>query len=446
MAIRGDIEEVKGNDTIVNVDPALAKKLAEFQDMKLGVIIHWGLYAEAGIVESWQLSAEDEWARKKPWREDLETLRTDYWNLNRSFNPTQFDPEDWAEKCREAGFKYLLFTTKHHDGFNLYDTKLSDYKITDQTSPFHKHPKSNLLKEVFEAFRKEELTVGAYYSKADWHSPYYWVPGETQAGRYPSYVPAENPEMWEQFVQFVHGQLAEIMTDYGEIDILWLDAGWVSPQTGEDLRMAEIAANLREKQPNLIIVDRTVGGEFENYVTPERSVPVIPPQQVWESNIPLAKNWGYVPNDTYKSLKEILHTLVQVVAKGGNLILGVGPKPDGTLPVEAEEIMTGMGQWLAKAGAGIYGTQPVKTIYNETDRWYLTEKGNERFAFFLITEKDQSPQELVLSDLGLTDEEVREMTALATGDSLKKIKEGHWALPKTDEQDVYSIKIELERG
>lgn len=446
MAIRGDIEEVKGNDTIVTLEPALAKKLAEFQDMKLGVIIHWGLYAEAGIAESWQLSAEDEWARKTPWREDLATLRTDYWNLNQSFNPRQFDPEDWAKKCRAAGFKYLLFTTKHHDGFNLYDTKLSDYKITDQTSPFHKHPKSNLLKEVFEAFRKEELTVGAYYSKADWHSPYYWVPGETPSGRYPSYIPVENPEMWERFVQFVHGQLAEIMTDYGEIDILWLDAGWVSSQTGEDLRMAEIAANLREKQPNLIIVDRTVGGEFENYVTPERSVPVTPPQQVWESNIPLAKNWGYVPNDTYKSLKEILHTLVQVVAKGGNLILGVGPKPDGTLPVEAEGIMTGMGQWLAKAGIGIYGTQPVKTIYSETDQWYLTEKGNEQFAFFLIAENDSPPQELVLSDLGLTDEQVSEMTALATGDSLKKIKEGHWKLPKTDEQDVYSLKIELERG
>ncbi|KAF1298644.1 alpha-L-fucosidase [Enterococcus sp. JM4C] len=441
MAIRGDIEEVKGteDDPSIGMTEGLLAKLENFQDMKLGVIFHWGLYAEAGIVESWQLSEEDEWARKDPWRQDLETLRKDYWDLSYSFNPTQFNPQDWAEKCRAAGFKYMLFTTKHHDGFNMYDTKLSDYKITSEKYPFHSNPKSDVLKELFNAFRGQGMTVGAYYSKADWHSPYYWVPGQSPVGRYTSYSVAEDPIMWNRFVSFVHGQLTEIMSNYGAVDILWLDAGWVGPQTGENLQMAQLAAKLRQLQKDLIIVDRTIGGPYENYVTPERAVPDIPPKKVWESNIPLANNWGYVPNDHYKSLKEIIHLLVNVVTKGGNLILGVGPKPDGTLPEEAEKLLVGLGEWLDSFGEGIYGTRAVGT--QSDSKWKLTQKGQKLFAFYLIEEGEQTVS-LDINSLGIELESVTRVSVLSTNEELFVQSSGEYLVPLGKEQLAIGVCIE----
>lgn len=442
MAIRGDIEETKWQEEeMTELSAGLKQKLATFQDMKLGVIMHWGLYAEAGIVESWQLSEEDTWARKEPWREDLSTLREDYWGLSQQFNPVKFDPADWAKKCRAAGFKYLLFTTKHHDGFNLYDTALSDYKITAPELPFASNPQSDILKAIFDAFRSEDMTVGAYYSKADWHSPYYWVPGQHAVGRQASYEVSQDPEMWERFVQFVHGQLHEIMSDYGKIDILWLDAGWVGPDSGEDLRMGEIAENLRLLQKDLIMVDRTIGGAYENYVTPERAVPDIPPNKVWESNIPLANNWGYVPDDTYKSLKQIIHLLVQVVAKGGNLILGVGPKPDGSLPLEAEKLMAGLGQWLSLNGEGIYGTRMVSS--DNVSNWLLTQKADAIYAFALLEDQDY-PLVIDLRELGIDLAQVRQVDLLATGVSLLQQKDQPvYLIPAGVEQDALGIRIKL---
>lgn len=443
MTIRGDIETNKGfdEDTTIGITEGLRKKLEAFQDMKLGVIFHWGLYAEAGIVESWQLSAEDDWARKKPWRKDLNTLRKDYWNLSYSFNPVKFQPDDWAKKCKDAGFKYMLFTTKHHDGFSMYDTQLSDYKITSKRFPFHENSKSDVLKETFEAFRKEGMAVGAYYSKADWHSPYYWVPGQVPVGRYTSYDPQEDPIMWQRFVHFVHGQLTEIMSNYGEVDILWLDAGWVGPQTGEDLKMAELAEKLRRLQKDLIMVDRTIGGAYENYVTPERAVPETPPKKVWESNIPLANNWGYVPNDHYKSLKEIIHLLVNVVTKGGNLILGVGPKPDGTLPAEAESLLSGLGSWLDSYGEGIYGTRPIINAVNK--KWKLTKKDQTVFAYHLL-EEDTSSIFLDVTTLGLNMDRIEEISVLSCQDTLTSFENDLYKI-ETTEKDAIGIRINLAK-
>ncbi|MGM0124095.1 alpha-L-fucosidase [Enterococcus sp. AZ194] len=440
MTLRGDIEEIKqvDDDPTLGMTEGLLEKLEAFQDMKLGVIFHWGLYAQAGIVESWQLSKEDEWARKDPWREDLDTLRRDYWKLSESFNPVKFDPEDWAKKCRAAGFKYMLFTTKHHDGFTMYDTKLSDYKITSEQFPFHTNKKSDVLKEAFDAFRNEGMTVGAYYSKADWHSPYYWVPNQSPIGRYASYSVEEDPAMWQRFVEFVHGQLAEIMTNYGAVDILWLDAGWVGPETGEDLQMAELSKKLRLLQNNLIMVDRTIGGAYENYVTPERAVPDIPPKKVWESNIPLANNWGYVPNDHYKSLKEIIHLLINVVTKGGNLILGVGPKPDGTLPKEAEELLSGLGQWLDTYGQGIYGTRAVRTTQNQ--EWRLTQKDQNIYAYYLL-EDDVEVATLDLSDLGIDEKTVECVSLLSTGEKLNAQKPHLYLVKVGDEKNALGVCI-----
>lgn len=356
----------------------IREKLEWFQDQKLGVIFHWGLYSVAGIVESWQLSEEDDWARKKPWRNDVQELREDYWGLNHSFNPYNFNPDTWAEECKEAGFRYMIFTTKHHDGFNMYDTKYSDYKITSSPSPFANHPKSDIFDEVATAFRNQGLNVGAYYSKPDWHSPLYWVPGEHAKGRQASYSPVDNPEMWQSYNEFVTNQLTEISKNYGDIDILWLDGGWVNARD-EQLDMEGIAKNVRANQPDMLIVDRMIGGKYEDYVTPERKIPEIPPTKVWESNIPLAKNWGFCPNDLYKPFEEILDNLVQVVCLGGNLILGVGPKPDGTLPNEALAILRPLGEWLDNFGEAIYETRSITDL--KIPGWTFTKKDNSVYAF-----------------------------------------------------------------
>lgn len=379
--LRQDIEEnsLADLEEYGPLSPEIQEKLAWFQDQKVGVIFHWGLYAVAGIVESWQLSEEDSWARKRPWRDDLDQLRHDYWQLNQQFNPTKFDPQDWAEKSQAAGFRYMIFTTKHHDGFNMYDTAFSDYKVTGVDTPFHSNPHGDIFSEVSQAFRKEGLGVGAYYSKPDWHCEYYWVPKERPVGRYASYDPLEFPERWEKYNQFVENQLIELTHNYGKIDILWLDGGWVNSQNNEFLRMDEIVPKLRAEEPDLLIVDRTIGGDYENYVTPERKIPQIPPKKAWESNIPLAKNWGYVPNDQYKSFDEILHSLVQIVALGGNVIYGVGPKPDGTLPKEAEALMAELGGWLKTYGEGIYASRPHQVVTEAG--WYFTQGKTGIYGF-----------------------------------------------------------------
>lgn len=381
---------------------AIKNKLAWFQDQKLGVIFHWGLYSQAGIVESWQLSKEDDWARKHgAWRSDLATLRRDYWNLERQFNPVNFNPESWAKAAKNAGFKYMIFTTKHHDGFNMYDTKYSNYKITDVNCAFHTSAHADVLKDINNAFRQEGIATGAYYSKADWHSSAYWEPNSDPKGRYASYDPQEKPQLWHQFQTYVENQLVEICQNYGPIDILWLDAGWVNSMHHENLPMAEIAHKIWKIKPDTLIVDRTIGGLYENYVTPERKIPAIPPKKVWESNITLAKNWGYVPNDQYKSFPEILSNIVAIITLGGNVILGVGPKPDGTLPQQALTLMAQLGDWLKIFGDAVYGTRGCPEAVSKNLR--LTKKAKTYYLFFA---KDESGQAKKIGALPLKNSKV----------------------------------------
>ncbi|WP_269924039.1 alpha-L-fucosidase [Enterococcus innesii] len=386
MKIREDIVEnkVSEDESYGVLSPIIKEKIEWFKNQKLGVIFHWGLYAEAGIVESWQLSKEDNWARRKgAWRENLEDLRRDYWSLIQTFNPQKFDPKSWAILSKQAGFKYMLFTSKHHDGFAMYDTKYSSYKITSQQAKFHTNSKADILAHVNEAFREEGLSVGTYYSKPDWHCPYYWEPNSDPIGRYASYDPLKKPKTWQQFNKFVDDQLTEIVTNYGPIDILWLDGGWVNRDNNEILDMPTIVNHIRNVQSDVLIVDRTIGGPYEDYVTPERKVPKNIPRKAWETNIPLAKNWGYVPNDVYKTFEEIIDTFIEVVALGGNLILGVGPKPDGTLPEEAVELMSKLGEWIAMYGDGIFDTRPVENW--NIKNCFLTAKDNKLFIFYKNT-------------------------------------------------------------
>jgi len=293
--------------------------------------------------------------------------------------------------------KYFVFTTKHHDGFSMFDTKYTDFKATSPESPFHQDPNAIATKALFDAFRDEGFMIGAYFSKADWHSPYYWSPDAPARTRNPNYDTLAEPEKWGKFVEFVHNQVEELMTGYGDIDILWLDAGQVRPPK-QDIDMDRLVRMARSHQPELIVVDRAVGGRHENYLTPEKKIPDTPPDYPWETCMTMGDQWSYKPDDDYKSTRELVHMLVNIVSKGGNLLLNVGPGPDGRLPEEAVTRMEEIGEWLDLNGEAVYGTRPISP-YREGQAC-LTRKGDTVYAICLAEDgQDGPPAEILLSSV-----------------------------------------------
>lgn len=343
-------------------DTRVLEKLEWFRDQKLALMMHWGPYSQLGVVESWALSdADAEWSRDKiDWEATGEEFKQQYFGLNKTFNPIRFEPEKWADLAKEAGIRYFIFTTKHHDGFCMWDSKYSDYKITSPDCPFHTHKYADICAHLFESFRKRGIGIAAYFSKADWHVDSYWK-DDSGRGKYksrgPSYVPAENPEEWQRFVDFTQNQIKELASDYGHLDIMWFDAGWVCEANGQDIRLGEVIEEIRRFQPGMLCADRTVGGLYENYVTPEQCVPDDPLMIPWESNITLGTSFSFKYEDTYKTPREVINLLVDIVAKGGNLALNVGPQPDGRLPEGAVAALKGIGAWLKEYGGAIYETR-----------------------------------------------------------------------------------------
>ena len=380
-------------------DTLVREKLAQWQDSKFGLLMHWGTYSQWGIVESWSICPEDEgWeVRRGPYSANYHDYVKAYENLQTTFNPVKFDPAKWAAAAKDAGMKYVVFTTKHHDGFCMFDTKQTDYKITSSKSPFASNPRSNVAKEVFDAFRKENFMIGAYFSKPDWHNENYWWPYFPPKDRNVNYDPAKHPEHWKAYKDFTYNQIEELMTGYGKMDLLWLDGGWVRPLStvdpavdwqksipyDQDIDMARIAGMARSHQPGLIVVDRSVGGEYENYTTPEQQVPAHPKEDPWESCLTMGDSWSYVPNDHYKSATELIHLLVKIVSRGGNFLLNVGPSPEGDWDDTAYSRLKEMGAWLKVNGEGIYNSKPVRPW--SSGNVYLTQSkdGASVYAFYL---------------------------------------------------------------
>ncbi len=384
-------------------EPWLKERLEWFQDLKFGFMMHFGAYSQWGCIESWPLVEEDKWARPDDlpaWVQrgkDLKKFQQDYWALPKTFNPVHFDPDAWARTAKAAGMKYVVFTTKHHDGFCMFDTHLTDYRITAPDVPFHSNARANVVREVFQAFRKQKFGIGAYFSKADWHCPDYWDPSLPAHTRNPNYDPHAQPDKWRRFVQFTYGQVEELMTGYGHIDILWLDAGQVRPPD-QDIQMDQLAAMARRHQPELIIVDRTVGGRYENYRTPEQEVPDKPLPYVWESCLTMGTSWSFKPNDNYKSTRQLIGLLVDIVSKGGNLLLNVGPQPDGRLPEQAVVRMNEIGAWLKVNGEAVYGTRPIAPY--KDGNVAFTRKGKTVYAIYLTRNgEEQLPEQLKLGVL-----------------------------------------------
>ena len=419
IVIEGVHNYSSAKEYVKPADSKVLQQLEWFQDQKLALMIHWGPYSQLGLVESWALSDQDsDWSRDGvDWDIDGETFKKQYFALNKTFNPVRFEPEKWAAAAKDAGFKYLVFTTKHHDGFCMWDSKYSDYKITAEDCPFHTHKYSDICANLFESFRKKGLGIAAYFSKADWHIPSYWnsnLERGTFTWRGPSYDPVKKPELWEEFVQFTQNQIMELATNYGKLDILWFDAGWVCKESKQDIRLGEVVDRIREFQPWILSADRTVGGPYENYVTPEQCVPEEPLGIPWESCITMGTSFSFKYEDTYKSPRELLNLLVDIIAKGGNLALNVGPQPDGRLPEGALAAMKGMGEWLRTYGDAIYGTR-VCAPYKK-DGIAFTKRENNVYAFKMYaSEEEKVQEELVIPYEG----DVKEVRLLGTNDKVE---------------------------
>ena len=384
-------------------DPQVARKLDQWQDWKFGFMMHWGAYSQWGVIESWSICSEDIAICKRPAGISYTDYKAKYEDLPKTFNPIGFDPEVWATIAKNAGMRYMVFTTKHHDGFCMFNTQQTDYRITAPDVPFHTNPRANVAKEVFAAFRKEDFGIGVYFSKPDWHNNDYWAPEWATPNRDVNYDTRRYPERWQNFVGYAHRQVHELTSEYGSVDILWLDGGWVSPYYNPDaiiggrevpwpqnIDMPGMAAIARKNQPGLIVVDRTEGGAYENYRTPEQTVPKEPLPYPWETCMTLGDSWSYKPDDNYKSAREIIHLLTDIVAKGGNLLLNVGPDGVGELPSEAVLRMTEIGNWMQVNGEAIYATRPVAP-YRDGNTCFTRLKDGTVYATYLLKEGEAVP-------------------------------------------------------
>jgi alpha-L-fucosidase len=295
------------------------------------------------------------------------------------------------------------------------------------------------------------MWVGPYFSKPDWHSEYYWWPYFATPDRHVNYSIKKYPERWEKFIEFTHGQIMELMSDYGPVDILWLDGGWVRPMSDEeilrrkmspdykfttlqnqDIRMDELVAKAREKQPGLIVVDRAVPGKNQNYLTPENRVPKTSLPYPWESCIIAGGGWSWVPNARYMSGRQAIHMLVDIVAKGGNLLFNIAPGPQGQWHDEAYTLLEEMGEWIRINGAAIYKTRAIAPF--KEGNICLTKNRDGSVNAIYLANKDQSEMPAYLSMNGLAPAKGAEITLLGTNTKLNWEPSGSGFVAKIPEK------------
>ena len=300
-----------------------------FADAKLGIFIHWGIYAVNGIDESWAFYNEL-------------ISYDDYMKQLNGFTASAYDPEAWVSLIKGSGARYAVITSKHHDGVALWDTRMSRLNMVDSTPAGR-----DLLKPFVKSLRHSGLKVGLYYSLLDWSHPDY--PNMTKnIKRY-----TDDPERWERFMQFNLGQMTELQKEFRP-DLWWFDGDW--EQNAERWHAEEVRKTILERNPEAIINSRLAG--YGDYGTPEQGLPTHRPRdRYWELCMTINDSWGYQGNDTnYKSPSQVIRIFAECIGMGGNLLLDIGPKADGTIPPLQAEVLKELGRWTSKHSQAIYGT------------------------------------------------------------------------------------------
>jgi alpha-L-fucosidase len=384
-----------------------------FLDDRFGMFIHWGLYA---------IPARGEWVRS------VEKISTEeYQQYFDEFDPINYNPSEWAKLAKAAGMKYAVMTAKHHDGFCLFDSKLTDYKATNTKAG------RDLVREYLEAFRAEGLKVGLYYSIIDWHHD-----------DYPAFSDANHPmrgnekyrdktHNFDRYLDYMHGQVRELCTNYGKIDIMWYDFSY-GEMSGEKWRATELVNMVRTLQPHIILDNRLEGSgdSISSIVTDNPEIyagdfacpeQIIPPSGIidergrpvpWEACITLNNNWGYCASDkSYKSPKQIVRKLVECVSKNGNLLLNVGPNAKGEIPKESVEILSEVGKWMRKNEKSI--CRCGKSDFPKPEWGYYTQNGKLLYAH--VFEESIGPVCLI----GL-EGKIKKARLLSDGSELKLVK------------------------
>ena len=314
-----------------------------FRKARLGIFIHYGIYAVGDVSESWSFHNGN-------------ISYEDYMKQCEGFTASKYDPKKWAALFKKAGADYVVMTSKHHDGVALFDTKYSDLNVLKKTPAGR-----DLVKEYVEAVREAGMKVGIYYSLIDWSDPRYRSVYPEGAKRedclndiYGS--PAggeEDPAKWEEFLKFNNNQLGELMTNYGTVDLLWFDGDW--ERSANQWHMKEFREYLHSLNPDVILNSRMQG--YGDYETPEQGIPLYGPEGEWEFCTTINDSWGYRPSDNdYKTSGQIIRMFCDCITLGGRMLLDVGPKEDGTLDERQEKVLEDLGTWISDHDEAVHGT------------------------------------------------------------------------------------------
>ncbi len=383
------------------------KRVEWYKDARFGMFIHWGLYS---------IPARGEWIRSYE-----RITKEDYMQYFDEFNPTDYNPREWARAAKEAGMKYVVLTAKHHDGFCLFDSKYTDFKSTNTKCG------RDLVAEYVEAVRAEGLKVGLYFTLLDWYHEDYPHYGDK------NHPMRDNPDYkndnrhFENYVEYMHNQIREICTNYGKIDLMWFDFSY-DDMEGEKWQAAKLINMVRELQPDVIIDNRLEVNSgacsslakcdpkpyHGDFITPEQMIPpngiqdVEGNDMVWEACVTMNNNWGYHATDRFfKPASMLIKKLVECVSKGGNMILNVGPDARGRIPDESMKILREIGAWMKKNSDSIYGCG--KTGIEKPEFGRVT--GKNKRLYFHVYENSIGPLPL----LGIKKEDVKGIRYLASG-------------------------------
>ncbi len=368
----GQETQAGGGDQVLTQD----ERMDWWRDARFGMFVHWGLYAvPAGTYKGERIDGIGEWimnSAKIPVEE--------YEKFAGQFNPVGFRADEWVRLAKNAGMKYIVITSKHHDGFCLWDSKVTDWDIMDAT-PF----KRDILKELAAACKKHGVKLCFYHSIMDWHHP------DAQAPFYPNYndTSKSNPNFDRYVDSYLKPQLAELVTNYGPLGVLWFDGEWIKDWT--EPKGKDLYAYVRGLQPSILVNNRVGKGRkgmeglsrgddyAGDFGTPEQQVPPEGlPGVDWETCMTMNDTWGYKSYDeNWKSTETLIRTLADVASKGGNFLLNVGPMPEGLIPPASEERLKEMGQWMAVNGESIHGT--TASVIGRPDWGRCTVKGNRLY-------------------------------------------------------------------